>query len=128
MLLGGLPIQRAHVLPQQPVLASSPITFTCCAPCGFVKLLALCSGRAHIPVDQYQANLQAIVQKLLSSGVEHVVVMTPSPVYEGAAQAIPHGEVGKSWCLWQSVMVFKGSEYNPCSMCIVCLHLLAVQR
>jgi hypothetical protein len=58
-----------------------------------VVCAVLCSGRAHIPVDQYQANLQSIVQKLLSSGVEHVVVMTPSPVYEGAAQAIPHGEV-----------------------------------
>lgn len=52
-----------------------------------------CSGRAHIPVDTYQANLQAIVQKLLAAGVERVMLVTPSPVYDGAPNATPHGEV-----------------------------------
>lgn len=58
-----------------------------------------CSARAHIPVDTYQENLQAIVQKLLSSGVERVMLMTPSPVYESAPQAIPHGEVRHTLCM-----------------------------
>lgn len=49
-------------------------------------------GRAHVPVDAYQANLQAIVTKLLADGVERVLLVTPSPVYDGAAGAIPHGE------------------------------------
>lgn len=62
----------------------------CC--CG---RLFFCSGRAHIPVDTYQANLQTIVQKLLSNGVERVMLATPTPYYEGAAQALPSGEVSK---------------------------------
>jgi hypothetical protein len=56
--------------------------------------VCFCSGRAHIPIDTYQANLQSIVQKLLSSGVERVMLATPTPYYEGAAQALPSGEVG----------------------------------
>lgn len=49
-------------------------------------------GRAHIPVAQYQSNLKGIVQKLLDDGVERVLVVTPTPVYEAAPQAIPEGE------------------------------------
>lgn len=41
----------------------------------------------------YQSNLKGIVQKLLDGGVERVLVVTPTPVYEAAPQAIPEGEV-----------------------------------
>lgn len=51
------------------------------------------SGRANVPVDAYQANLQSIVTKLLADGVERVLLVTPSPVYDNAPGAVPHGEV-----------------------------------
>lgn len=51
------------------------------------------SARAHIPLADYQTNLQTIVQKLLDGGSERVLLVTPSPVYDGAPQALPTGEV-----------------------------------
>lgn len=58
------------------------------------------SGKAHVPVATYAANLQGLVDQLLAAGVERVVLATPPPVFDAAPQAIPPGEVCVRLC-WE---------------------------
>ena len=45
-----------------------------------------CSAAQHVPLDEYQANLEAIVRAVRASGIEHVLLITPTP-YDRAGRA-----------------------------------------
>jgi hypothetical protein len=41
-----------------------------------------CSGRLHVPLDEYKKNLAAMVTAARQAGVQHVLLITPPPVDE----------------------------------------------
>jgi hypothetical protein len=41
-----------------------------------------CSGRLHVPLDEYKKNLAAMVTAARQAGVQHVLLVTPPPVDE----------------------------------------------
>eukprot|EP00775_Hariotina_reticulata_P013144 gene13144-13274_t len=49
-------------------------------------------GAAHVPLDRYAANLHSLATQLQQAGVQHVVLVTPPPVWEDAPQAKEAGQ------------------------------------
>ena len=46
--------------------------------------MSACSGRQHVPVQEYQQNLHTIVQRVKSISVPAIILITPPPVHEAA--------------------------------------------
>ena len=53
--------------------------------CNTASALPLrCSGRQHVPMEEYVGHMKAFVERIRAVGAEHIILITPPPVDEAA--------------------------------------------